>query len=672
MNHSVYGVWDGAVHDYRRVPAHASVSFISGLDDFAPGNAAKAFIADRGFLVFDPAVNLAGAFRDYLAQAARESCGRCTPCRVGTQRLRDLLQRVADGAADDELFGAIEEIARQVAATSLCGLGRSSAASLIDALRHFRDEFTVLTPAQAMFQASFVYATAPCIEACPSKIDVPKFIDGIRSGKFDFALGVVLDKYPMVASCGRVCVRYCEDACQRSSAEGAVGIRMLKRHVADQLMGSERLKFVRNPVQRAQRVAVIGAGPAGITCAYKLLLGGFAVDVYDAQRAAGGMASTGIPSYRLPKDVLKADSEDIVRQLGGQFFYGKALGRDFSVDGLFANGYAAAFLAYGASQGSLLGIDKEDTKPAGYVSGIDFLNGVHRRVEYGEAFDVGGDVLVIGGGNVAMDCVRSARRLGARSVHLIYRRALNDMPAEAQEIVAAQHEGVVFHCLANPRALVVDNGRVVGVELVAMRQTEIDAKGRHKVEAIPGSSSFMACDLLVAAIGQQIEHSLLAPEEDIAQDRWNCIVVNPDTLETSRRGVFAGGDCVLGPLSLVNALDHGERAAASIADYLLEGEIRIRPAQRMQKLLARNQLFAGLSLATRPLPSPRAIEPERDPGERVGNFAEVDGAISREVAYEEAQRCLRCYRLYSVVTEKPLGESPGGARNAPTLPGKQQ
>jgi formate dehydrogenase beta subunit len=671
--HSIYGVWDGAVHDFRRAPSDAQQSFLDGLDDFAPDDAIKAFIADRGFLVFDRTTNLAEAFRSYLARAAGESCGRCTPCRVGTQRLRDLLARVTEATHDGETLDEAQELARQVAATSLCGLGRSVAGSLLVALTHFRDEFTPLLPAQALFQASTLYATAPCVEACPSKVDVPRFIDGIKGGKFDFALGVVLDKYPMVASCGRVCVRFCEDACRRSAADGAVGIRMLKRYVADQAIGAERLRLPHSGARHAQRVAVVGAGPAGLTCAYKLLLDGFAVDIYDAQRAAGGMASVGIPSYRLPKDVLKADGEDIVRELGGQFFFGRLLGRDFSVDDLMAKGYDAAFLAYGASQGGALGIHNEDPELAGYVSGIEFLDGVHRRVELGEEFDFGGDVtgdvVVVGGGNVAMDCVRSALRLGARSVHLVYRRTRADMPADVLEVEAAEKEGVIFHCLVNPSALIVDGGRVVGVDLAAMRQTDLDAKGRRNVVPIPGESSFMACDLLVAAIGQQVDRGLLTPQQGILLDRWNCIVVDPDTLETSRRGVFAGGDCVLGPLSLVNALDHGERAAASIRDYLLEGRVCVTPARRMQKLLARNRLLEGECLSTRPLPRARAHEPELPVGERVGSFAEVDAAISRDAAYAEAQRCLRCYRLYSAVTEKPLDQASVGRQDQQMMPG---
>ena len=669
MGQCVYGVWDGTVFDARRDPGRREQPPLKGLDEIAPDTAAKAFISDRGFLILDESTSLSEAFAQYLAQAANESCGRCTPCRVGTQRLRDLLKSVAAGNAADDALDEARTLAWQITQTSLCGMGQNCARALCAALGHFPEEFTAMSPAQAVFQHSFTYTTAPCIEVCPSKIDVPRYIDGVKSGKFDFALGVVLDKYSMAATCGRVCVRFCEDACRRNAAEGAVGIRMLKRYAADQALTQGRLKFAPSRERHDKRVAVIGAGPAGITCAYKLLLGGIHVDVFDAQKAAGGMASIGIPSYRLPKDVLKAESEDIIRQLGGHFYYGKALGRDFSIDDLLGKGYDAVFLGYGASKGGVLGIRNEELNPEGYVSGVDFLLNVHKHVEYGEPLELTGDVVVVGGGNVAMDCVRSARRLGARSVHLVYRRTQQDMPADREEVRAAEEEGIVFHCLTNPDELVIEDDRLVGVKLAGMRQTAVDASGRRGVEPIPGSETFMPCDWLIAAIGQLVDATVLNPEEGIELDRWNCVKVDPDTLETTRPGVFAGGDCVLGPLTLVNALDHGERAAASIRDYLLNGRTHVRPERRMQKFLARNKLLGDQCLTHPLLAKPRASVPELHADDRVRSFGEVDGVIAKETAYEEAGRCLRCYRLYSLVTEKPLSHAHPAAARSTTIAG---
>lgn len=652
---SIYGVWDGVVHDFRRIPQGGQVTPVEGLDNFDPNNPTKAFIADRGFFVFNRDTSLVAAFAHYMKQAARESCGRCTPCRVGTQRLRDLLLGFpGTPEAQKTTLDEIEEIARQVTESSLCGMGQSCARSLLAALRHFPDEFKPLTPAQSIFQHSFIYTTAPCIEACPSKIDVPKYIDGVKGGKFDYALGVILDKYPLAATCGRVCVRFCEAACRRNAADGPVAIRLLKRYAADQAIINQRLSFKPSPVQHEKRVAIVGAGPAGITCAYKLLLKGIKVDIFDAQKSVGGMASIGIPSYRLPKDILKAESEDVIRQLGGQFFFNKILGEGFSVDNLLDSGYDAVFLAYGASQGSQFGIQNEYPGLERYITGVDFLLKVHGRVEHGEPYEISGDVVVVGGGNVAMDCVRSARRMGAKSVHLVYRRSREDMPAEKEEIIAAEHEGIIFHFLTTPTALNVENNVVQSLQMVNLRLAGRDARGRNNIEEIPDSHYTMPCDLVVAAIGQQVERNVIKPGEGIELDRWNCIVVNPDTLQTTRDGVFAGGDCVLGPLTLVNALDHGERAAGSIYDYLMCGEVHIRPEHRLQKILAKNKLLIDECLKTEPIFQPPAHSLELDAAERIKSFDEVELAVPKETAYAEANRCLRCYRMYSVVTEKLL------------------
>ena len=226
---------------------------------------------------------------------------------------------------------------------------------------------------------------------------------------------------------------------------------------------------------------------------------------------------------------------------------------------------------------------------------------------------------------------------------------------------------MVFHCLTTPSEVVIEDERVIGVKLTAMRQTEMDAKGRRGVEPIPDTETFLACDWVIAAIGQVVDENVLRPEEGIELDRWNCIKVDPDTLESSRAGVFAGGDCVLGPLTLVNALDHGERAALSIRDYLLNGRTQVRPEQRLQKFLARNRLLYDQPLDHAPLAKARACVPELEADERIKGFDEVDGTLAKETAYEEASRCLRCYRLYSVVTEKHLPRELPAAHNETIL-----
>ncbi|WP_252346229.1 FAD-dependent oxidoreductase [Paludibacterium sp. B53371] len=664
----LYGVWDGKVYDFRKQAAsdEAVIPGLSGLEVFAPENPVKVFVADRGFMVFDASANLAGAFWQYLARAADESCGKCTPCRVGTVELRDQLDLLRRGDEPAGGLHSLRMLAHLLATTSLCGLGQSSGKALMDALTHFPSEFSGKAPVAE--QNGVIYTTAPCIEACPSRLDVPRYIDSIREGRNTQAMEVILDKYPMAASCGRVCVRFCESACRRTKAEGALAIKMLKRFASDKAYASSKSFFnkerVRPVLPARKKVAVVGAGPAGVTCAYQLLKQGIDVDVIDMQHKAGGMASVGIPSYRLPKDVLKAETEDAIVSLGGKMVYGRKLGEDFSVNDLFAEGYDSVFLGYGASRGTLLGVKDEDPSLKGYFSGIDFLKAVHDRVEDGVPFEVNGEVIVVGGGNVAMDCVRSALRLGARKVHLVYRRTVADMPADHEEIEASEKEGIVFHCLTNPSRLIADNGRVVGVEVVDMRQTEVDARGRRNVEAVEGSEHVLKCDVVIAAIGQQVDRATLGEADGIETDRWGCVVADKDTMTTSREGVFAGGDCVLGPQTLIQAMAHGERAALSIVQYLQGQQPSVLPEQRMQALIAANKLLKGDCLQREPMPKPRQAVPEQPVEDRVGNFTEVELALTQRDAYLESERCLRCYRHYLVVTENPLAHTARAAEFA--------
>ncbi|MCE1236248.1 MAG: FAD-dependent oxidoreductase [Hyphomicrobiales bacterium] len=663
MAHVSYGVWDDKIHDNRgKLPI--DIPEDPDLHDFvyfSHGNPIRAFVGDRGFLVFDEELDLVSALHRHLVRAAEESCGKCTPCRVGAPLLRDALDDVLHGRATDATWERVDEIAAQMTGTSLCRIGQTSAVALMAARAHFADELARPRDG-APKHNGMSYVTAPCIEACPSKVAVPRYIDYIKDGRPDLSLGVILRKYPMAATCGRVCVRFCEMACRRNVIDQPVGIKTLKRYVADQQAHLHGPIFspdlITEKLPDHLRVAVVGAGPAGVSCAYHLLLRGYHVDVFEAAEEAGGMARSGIPSYRLPKDVLTAET-DTVRQLGGRFLFGKALGRDFSVDDLFRDGYKAVFLGLGCAQGTLLGVPGEDPSLAGYRSGIGFLLDVHHRVEHGAPLALSGEVAVVGGGNVAMDCVRSALRLGADKVHLIYRRTQADMPADHEEIEAAEREGVIFHYLTNPARIVSENGRVVGMDLVEMRQTVPDKKGRIGVEPIPGSERFFPFDMVIAAIGQQVDKASLGEGDGVDFDKWGCIAHSDQTLVTSRAGVFAGGDCASGASTLIHAMAMGLKAARAINDYIRHGHPRFFGRSRMRKLLNDNKMMAGECFETPVAHMYRIDIPALAPEERRANFDEVEKPISAEDAYHEANRCLRCYRVYSVVTEHaiPSGEN---------------
>ena len=440
MTQVAFGIRDGVAYDANIATSETkSPEYgLKGFDEFDPGNPIKAFQGDRGFFVLAGTVSLIDALYRYMTKAAEQSCGACTPCRMGTALVRDALDKMRRGPDGSLSFDEIEMLGEQMAETSLCGLGQTCGIALLGALRSFRDKMeTELAPHRPIpARHGMTYVTAPCIEACRSKENVPRYIDYIRDGKPENSLGVLLRKYPMAATCGRVCVRYCEQACRRKFIDDAVGIKTLKRYVADRQNGPQAPKFTHDmktkPLDENQKVAVIGAGPAGISRAYHLLLRGFLVDVFEKADQAGGMAQIGIPSYRLPKNTLALEP-DIIADLGGRFLYGQQLGRDFDIDELFKRGCKAVFLGLGCQAGTALGIEGEDAAHEGYDSGIDLLLKVHDHVDGVAPLKLEGEVLVVGGGNVAVDCVRSAIRLGADKVLVIYRRTVEEMPAEEEE-----------------------------------------------------------------------------------------------------------------------------------------------------------------------------------------------------------------------------------------------
>ncbi|EJW13625.1 Formate dehydrogenase-O, major subunit [Rhodovulum sp. PH10] len=661
MTEVSYGAWDGVVFDYRddtSRSAHNAFPVLKNFDEFDDGNRIRAFFGDRGFFIFDPTVSLIDALWRQMVEAADQSCGKCTPCRMGTVLVRDALDALRRGETPPLGLDGIETIADQMTATSMCGLGQTCAKSLLTALRDFRDVIEAeIERGPQPEQHGLAYMTAPCIEACPSRINVPRYIDYIRDGKPEHSLGVILQKYPMAATCGRVCVRFCEMACRRKMVDEAVGIKTLKRYVAEQQTGDNALRFGREliaqPLGADMRVAVVGAGPAGISCAYHLLLHGYHVDILEAMQEPGGMAAMGIPSYRLPKKVLHAET-DIITELGGRFVFNKALGRDYGIDDLFSRGYRAVFLAIGCQQGTRLGVEGEDPLTAGYKSGIAFLLDVHDHVAGTRKVTLYGDVVVVGGGNVAMDCARSALRMGAAKVHLVYRRTREDMPADREEVEAAEKEGVIFHFLTNPVKIVTDDDRITGVAIGAMRQTIADGRGRRGVEPVPDTERVLACTTLIAAIGQQVRAETLRADDRVALDQWNCVKVDPTDLATSRPGVFAGGDCASGPSTLIHAMANGLKAARSIDDWIRKGHVCFQPRSRMRDLLNDNQMLADDAVEVPVKPQYRVHHPELDPEVRKLMFEEVEQTITPEQAYREAKRCMRCYRTYSVITENPI------------------
>lgn len=649
-----YGVWDGKVYDNRdggdSCPPDMDMAVF---DSFNPGNPARIFLSHRGFLVFDPKVPLLWSLWKHFEKVASESCGKCSPCRAGAPLLRDTLaQALADKEVNWDQLGAV---AGQMMHTSLCGVGKSGPVPLLGALEHFRE---LLVPGRTSASGGFYAAvTSPCIEACPGIVNIPRYIDYIKDGHPELSANTVLRHYPLVGSCGRVCVRTCESACKRRHVDSPISIRNLKRYAADRAIANGVLKADKCDLTRNQKVAVIGAGPVGVSCAYHLLERGYPVDIYEAKDKAGGMIRYGIPIYRLPKNTLGHETA-IVEEMGAHIHYNQKLGRDFDLDELFQRGYDAVFLACGCPEGSYLGMKDEDISLSGYENGIEFLQRVYEGVEDGNPPVLDGDVVVVGGGNVAMDCCRAASRIAEGTTHLIYRRTEADAPADPEEIEAAKAEGVIFHFLCGQDGLVVEDGKITGLRVVDMEQTEKDASGRRGVRAIPDSEHVIPCSHVIAAIGQKTDKNMLRDNEGVERDRKFNVNIN-NMYETSRKGVFAGGDCTngpraTGPTTMIMGMGHAYFAARAIDQYLSEGKSPFDSRWRLSEWIAANKLLNEDEQIPLKPKKERVRVRELEPYSRSKSFDEVEQTMTREEAWEEANRCMRCYRVFSLVTEEPI------------------
>ena len=488
-------------------------------------------------------------------------------------------------------------------------------------------------------------ALAPCQQTCPAEIDIPTYIDCIRRGDYRGAVRTIRERNPLLLTCGRVCPHPCEDYCRRGLEEEPVSINQLKRFAADYEMNSgDRVPIPCAP-DTDKKVAVIGAGPAGLTCGYFLRRLGHQVTIFDMMPKFGGMVRYGIPEYRLPKKVLEWEIQGIL-DLGIEHRENVRLGKDFDIASLEAEGFDAIFLGIGAWKDYQLRVEGEDLK--GCYTGIDFLTkfAVNQQSETPPyEIEIGKKCIVIGGGNTAIDCVRTLVRCGAKDVSIVYRRTRAEMPANEVEIVAAEHEGVNFHFLAAPTRVVGDeSGHATHLEYQKMELGEPDASGRRRPVPIEGSETLMEADMIITAIGQGPDVSFAEKDsqvKDMAFTRWNTIDADPEILQSSKPNIFAAGDAYTGASLVVEAIGGGRRAARAIHLYLTEQEIT--PVSRsLRKKHIPESLFASVDGV---LPSKRAEMPEMPVEERIQSFEEADLVLPEEEALREANRCLKCCRL---------------------------
>jgi NADH-quinone oxidoreductase subunit F len=587
--------------------------------DYESLTQAGSIMGSGGMVVMDEDTCMVDVAHYFLSFTQAESCGKCVPCRLGTKQMLDVLNDITHGRGKLEDIDLLLSLGEQVKVGSLCGLGQTTPNPVLTTVRYFRDEYEEhIKKHHCRAAVCEGLVSAPCSHTCPAGIDAPRYIRFIGEGKFAEAVAVVREKIPFPSVCGYVCVHPCEAKCRRGLLDEAIGIRVLKRFAAEHDTGLWKQNSRVAPAT-GKRVAIVGSGPAGLTAAYYLAKLGHSVTVFEALPEPGGMMRVAIPDYRLPKDVLRAEIKEI-ENIGVEIRTNTPVD---SLDELFKQGYNAVFLAIGAHQGVKIGVKGEDSPRVKEC--VSFL----REVSLGNKVEVGERVAVIGGGNAAIDSARTALRLGAKEVTIVYRRTRTEMPASAEEIDGAIAEGVEIRFLAAPSRIVSQNGKLE-LECVGMKLGEVDASGRPRPEPIEGSEFVMNFDTVIAAIGQRPG---VPGQFDLSLGRGNTIEVDPDTLTTSREGVFAGGDVVSGPASVIEAIAAGRRAAISIDKYLGgNGEIEetLAPPEGMVAPLEEAAEEWRIEVPTLPV------------NERLKGFSQVELGLSEEMAIKEAKRCLRC------------------------------
>jgi NADH-quinone oxidoreductase subunit F len=593
---------------------------------------AGSIMGSGGLIVMDEDTCMVDIARYFMSFCAAESCGKCTPCRMGTTRMHEILERICRGQGTESDLITLERIGKSVKATSLCGLGQTSANPVLSTLRNFRREFEdhVLRKrcSAGVCQSLFL---SPCQNACPVGMDVPGYVSMIAAGRFEEAVRIGRETNPFLSICGRVCDHPCMSKCRRNQLDEPVAIRTLKRFIGDYARTNHLKPAVWvSPEKRDERVAIVGAGPSGLSCSYFLARLGYRVTVFERLPVVGGMLAVGIPAYRLPRELLESEVQ-LIRDLGVEIRTGVAVGRDVTIRELLNQGYKAVYLAVGMSGDRAMGIPGENC--AGVLQGVDFLT----DVSLGKRVEIGHKVAVVGGGNTAVDAARTLVRLGAEEVTIVYRRTREEMPAFAEEIQEAEQEGVKIILLAAPARVIADaHGKATALECTRMKLGDFDNKGRRVPVPIENSTFRLDVDRIISAIGEFADVSELSNSQMNWKTNRDGTIAVDDECRTSVPGVFAGGDVAIGAATVVKAVAAGERAAVAIDGYLTGSDRREYPWRRRRRS---------------PVPHDTTVEPVVTPmlrnellpvPVRRRSFAEVQAAVDPETAMKEAQRCLRC------------------------------
>ena len=583
-----------------------------------------------GMVVMDEDNCMVDVARYFIEFTHSESCGKCIPCRVGLDKCLRILNRVTEGTGTTHHLELLDELSRYIRDCSLCGLGQTAPNPVLTTLRHFRNEFEdhILTRRCAAGVCEEL-ALSPCENSCPLHMNIPRFLQLYKEGRMEDAFLSVIFDNPLPSSTGRVCQHPCDNRCRRQTLDQPVNMREVHRYIADSIFESNKYEEMVPAILRrkleptGRKIAIVGAGPAGLTAAFYTALLGHDVTVYDSKPEAGGMLRFALPEYRLPKGILRREIE-LIERLGVKFIFNTQVGKDMALNDL-DDRFDMVFLSIGTWKESW--VDQPGMELKGVHPALNFL----ASVAAGEQVALGGRVAVIGGGNAAIDSARTALRKGA-DVTVFYRRERKDMPAIEEETQAAKEEGAKFVFLASPHRVIGDaKGNVKALELVATRLGEYDTSGRRKPNLTDQIQRF-ECDSVILAIGEGVD-SDFARASGLSLKRGGMIEANRFTLQTSRPKFYAGGDVVAGASNVSNAMSYGKLAARNMDRQLME-------AERWEKLFP--DFEYDQSPPDEPSASRRHSGRAVPPAVRVRSSEEIVEGFSADEARDESCRCLRC------------------------------
>jgi NADH-quinone oxidoreductase subunit F len=606
---------------------------------------AGANMGSGGMIVMDDDTCIVDMARYFMDFCQGESCGKCTPCRVGTRRMLEILQRICKGEGKKGDIELLETLAKSIKDSALCGFGRTAPNPVLSTIRYFRHEYEAhiqdkRCPA-AVCSALF---KSPCQHTCPVGMDIPSYIALIRARRIDDAYKVLKQTNPFPSICGRVCGHTCQMKCRRGQLDEAVAIMHLERFITD---NAKRPNVEALPITRTEKIAVIGAGPSGLTAAFQLKKRGYPVTVFEELSEAGGMLRWGTPAYRLPPEELKREIREIV-DAGVELRTNTRVGRDISFEALERD-FDIIYLAVGAQKGLLLNLPGEDAE--GVIGAVEFL----RAYNLGKEIKVGKHVAVIGGGNVAIGAARTALRLGAKKVTIYYRRERKDMPAQAWEVKAAEEEGIRIMYRVTPVRVITQYGKATHVEFTQTRLDRFDQSGRRQPKPILGSEFREKAETVIPAISQTADLDFLRKREGL-EIGGNRIKVDKN-LRTTHPKIWAGGDMVTGPAGVIDAIKAGQDAAQAI-----DAAIRESKGEKPWVAPVEETIEIPFEVDEEALEQPQTPMPEVPPSVRRNDFREVELGYTLEMALAEARRCMRCdakIKLQSLPMKKENGSCRG-------------